>query len=255
MTTHMSKKVKVNILRQDSPDSASYWQSFEISVEDGMNVTTILLRIAAMPTTSEGEKVAPVAYDACCLEEVCGACSMRINGRVRQACSALVENLLQEQPEITLEPMTKFPRVRDLLVDRRRLFAGLSRVKAWAPVDGYTPRGEPDRMSPADQEDAYPLSRCMSCGCCMEACPQFNDRDDFIGPHAISQAILFNTLPAGKPLADERLDALTASGGIAACGNAQNCVKVCPKEIPLTVSIAKAGRATTVHAIKRFLTS
>ncbi len=250
----MSKKVKVNIKRQDSPDSGSYWQSFEMPVEVGMNVTTILLRIAATPTTVEGEKVAPVAYDACCLEEVCGACSMRINGKVRQACSALVENLLQEQPEITLEPMTKFPRVRDLLVDRRRLFESLKRVKAWVPVDGYGERGTPERMSQSDQEESYPLSRCMSCGCCMEACPQFNDKDDFIGPHAVSQAILFNTLPAGKPLEKERLDALADAGGIAACGNAQNCVKVCPKDIPLTISLAKAGRATTIHTIKRFLT-
>ncbi|NOX60287.1 MAG: succinate dehydrogenase iron-sulfur subunit [Planctomycetes bacterium] len=251
----MSKKVKVNILRQDSPDSASYWQRFELPVEHGMNVTTILLRIAAMRTTLDGDKVSPVAYDACCLEEVCGACSMRINGRVRQACSALVDNLLQEEPEITLEPMTKFPKVRDLVVDRRRIFEGLKRVKAWAPVDGYGSRGTPDRMSQADQEEAYPLSRCMSCGCCMEACPQFNDRDDFIGPHAVGQAILFNTLPAGKALADDRLDALAGAGGIAACGNAQNCVKVCPKDVPLTISIAKAGRATTFHTIKRFLKS
>jgi succinate dehydrogenase / fumarate reductase iron-sulfur subunit len=81
----------------------------------------------------------------------------------------------------------------------------------------------------------------------MEACPQYNDKDDFVGPHAISQAILFNTMPAGQAIAGERLDALAGPGGIAACGNAQNCVKVCPKDIPLTDSIAKAGRATTVH--------
>ena len=32
--------------------------------------------------------------------------------------------------------------------------------------------------------------------------------------------------------AGERLDALIAEGGIQVCGNAQNCVKVCPKENP-----------------------
>ena len=41
-----------------------------------------------------------------CLEEVCGACSMVINGRARQACSAIVDQL--EQP-IRLEPMSTFP--------------------------------------------------------------------------------------------------------------------------------------------------
>ena len=36
------------------------------------------------------------------------------------------------------------------------------------------------------------------------------------------------------------------------CRNAQNCVKVCPKEIPLTESIATIGRQATVRGIKRF---
>jgi succinate dehydrogenase / fumarate reductase iron-sulfur subunit len=43
-------------------------------------------------------------------------------------------------------------------------------------------------------------------------------------------------------------------GGVNDCGNAQNCVKVCPKEIPLTESIATIGRQATVRGIKRFLT-
>ena len=50
--------------------------------------------------------------------------------------------------------------------------------------------------------------------------------------------------------AGERLDALTAEGGIQVCGNAQNCVKVCPKGIPLTTAIARGGRAATLHALK-----
>ena len=36
----------------------------------------------------------------------------------------------------------------------------------------------------------------------------------------------------------ERLEALMGQGGVADCGKAQNCVEVCPKEIPLVDSIA-----------------
>ena len=64
--------------------------------------------------------------------------------------------------------------------------------------------------------------------------------------------MLFNNHPTGKSLEGERLEALTGPGGIQACGNAQNCVAVCPKEIPLTTSIARAGRATTLHKIKKW---
>ena len=54
-----------------------------------------------------------------------------------QACTALVDQLLAERPgEIELRPMTKFPVLRDLLVDRGRLFRSLQRVRAWVPVEG-----------------------------------------------------------------------------------------------------------------------
>ena len=44
-----------------------------------------------------------------------------------------------------------------------------------------------------------------------------------------------------------------AEGGIQVCGNAQNCVKVCPKEIPLTTAIARGGRAATRHVLRKWL--
>ena len=177
-------------------------------------------------------------------------------------------------PVIVLEPMNKFPVIRDLVVDRQRLFRGLTRVKAWVPVDSYYNMGPGERQSQAAQEQNYPLSQCMSCGCCVDACPQYTkvevERYDqesdeayerrkaeaydqaFVGPHAISQAVLFNNHPTGRALASERMEALVGPGGIQACGNAQNCVPVCPKEIPLTTSIARAGRAATLHVIKKW---
>lgn len=101
------------------------------------------------------------------------------------------------------------------------------------------------RVSPEVQQLGYDLSRCMTCGCCLEACPQINDNSPFMGAAAISQARLFNLHPTGKMQADDRLDALMGEGGLESCGNAQNCVEVCPKDIPLTISIAEMeGEAT-----------
>ena len=267
-------KVNVRILRQDGPGLPGYWERHQVAYEPDMNVISVLQKVAAQAKTSDGKKVAPVAWDCGCLEEVCGSCTMVINGRVRQSCSALVDRLLEDDSnEIELRPMTKFPVVRDLAVDRSRLFRSLERVKAWVPVDGYYDMGAGPRISREEQEQNYPLSQCMSCGCCLEACPQFakieiqrqpgeteaeytarknaSYDEGFVGAHAISQAMLFNSHPVGKNMASERLDALTSPGGIQECGNAQNCVAVCPKEIPLTTSIARAGRATTIYAIKK----
>lgn len=249
----MARTFKVKILRQPNPKSGSHWETFDLPLEDGMNLTTVFLRIAASPVTTENVKTTPPAYDACCLEEVCGACSMVINGRVRQACSALIAELLEESAgTIEVRPMTKFPVIRDLVVDRRAMFETLKKVKAWIRVDGYHDLGPGPRVTPKLQDETYPLSQCMSCGCCVEACPQFSDRSPFIGPAAISQAILFNAHPTGAVDRDERLAVLAGTGGIADCGNSQNCVQVCPKDIPLTVSIAKAGRDTTLYKIREW---
>jgi succinate dehydrogenase / fumarate reductase iron-sulfur subunit len=62
-----------------------------------------------------------------------------------------------------------------------------------------------------------------------------------VGAATISQARLFNTHPTGKSLKHERLAALMGDGGIQECGYAQNCVEVCPKDIPLTRSISQVG--------------
>jgi succinate dehydrogenase / fumarate reductase iron-sulfur subunit len=267
------RKVRVRVLRQDVAGGESYWERFEVPYEPNMNVISVLQKVAAQARSQDGRAVPPVAWDCCCLEEVCGSCTMLINGRTRMACSALVDKLLGEDEEIELRPMSKFPVVRDLVVDRKRLFRSLERVQAWVPVDDSYDHGPGPRISPEEQEDAYPLSTCISCGCCLEACPQYTKievvrRDDeseadfenrrraafdsgFVGAHAISQTMLFNAHPTGRMIADDRLAALTAQGGLQMCGNAQNCVAVCPKSIPLTRSIARAGRAATVWAIRK----
>jgi succinate dehydrogenase / fumarate reductase iron-sulfur subunit len=256
-----SHTIRIRIKRQDAPSAASRWEEFDVPAAPGANVIACLQWIAAHPRTADGRLTTPVAYDSGCLEEVCGACTMVINGRVRQSCSCLIsEHAPREGDLLTIEPMTKFPVVRDLAVDRARLFNGLRRLKAWVPIDGTWSLGSGPRETPATQETRYALSTCMSCGCCLEACPQFALEPDpkgwstaFIGAHAISQARLFNSHGTGRVLRRQRLDVLLARGGVNDCGNAQNCVKVCPKEIPLTESIADIGRQATMEGIRRFL--
>ncbi len=245
----VKNNVILRIKRQDTPTAKARWEEFELPWKQGMNITSSLMDIAANPVTRDGKKTTPITYDSNCLEEVCGSCAMLINGRARMACSALVDQL--EQP-IKLEPFSKFPVVRDLAVDRSVLFENLKRVKAWVPVDGTYDLGSGPRMSMDDQEAAYPLSRCISCCCCMEACPQFTEDTGFVGAATISQVRLFNTHPTGAVLKRERLAALMGDGGIHECGYAQNCVEVCPKDIPLTRSISQVGGEVIKQALGDF---
>jgi succinate dehydrogenase / fumarate reductase iron-sulfur subunit len=244
----MTESIRLQVKRQDSPTSNPYWEEFEIPYQPRQNVVSVLMEIEKDPKTREGKATSPVVYDRACLEEVCGSCAMRINGVSRMACTALVDALAQP---IRLEPMGRFPVRRDLAVDRQQMFEALKRVKAWIPIDGTHDLGPGPRMPASEAAEAYELSRCITCGNCLDVCPQINERSSFIGAAAISQARLFNAHPTGKMNAAERLEALIGEGGINDCGNAQNCVRACPKSIPLTTSIAEMYRQTTLYGLKK----
>jgi len=251
--------VVLRIRRQDRPDAAPRWEEFAVPRRPNMNIIACLQYIAANPQTTGGQQTTPVVYDSGCLEEVCGACTMLINGRVRQACSALVDKLGAPSSgagkagePITLEPMGKFPLVRDLFVDRQRIFNDLKRAKCWVPIDGTYDLGPGPAVPQQLQEDRYPLSRCISCGCCLEACPQYTPANKFVGAAIFTQVKLFNIHPSGAALKDQRLDAMMEEGGIGDCSKAGNCVVVCPKNIENLESIATVGRQSVLYALRRF---
>lgn len=240
--------VEVHIWRQEMAGAEGHWEVFKVRYRPNLNIIAILQDLQLNPVTADGKQTTPPAWECSCLEEVCGSCTMRINGMPRQACSALVDQL--ELP-IVIEPLSKFPLIRDLIVDRARMFDHLKQVKAWISIDGTYELGAGPRYSQDVALTRYKLSECMTCGCCLEACPQYGPHSKFIGPQAISQVRLFNSHPTGTMNAGERLESVMGEGGITDCGDAQNCVKVCPKLIPLTESIAVVSRDTTVHAVKK----
>ena len=246
-----SRTIKVSVKRQSSPTVKAVTEMFEIPYRPNMNITSLLGEIALNPTTVSGTETTPIAYDANCLEEICGSCAMLINGKAMMACSTLVDRLTQP---ITLAPLSKFPVVRDLAVDRSVLFENLKRVKAWVPIDGTYDLGPAPRQFPQIQEERYPLSNCISCTICMEVCPQFNDVTGFVGAATIAQTKLFNMDPAGSVLKADRLRALAGDGGVQECSFAQNCVQACPKQLPLTEAISDMGRDVFIQQVKDFFT-
>jgi succinate dehydrogenase iron-sulfur subunit len=245
-------KVAIRIRRQDGPGKPPRWEEFSVPRRANLNVATCLEFIAARPVQMDGKATTPPAWEADCRQEVCGACAMLINGRARPACSAMVEQLVEADSPITLEPLSKFPVVRDLMVDRRRLMEGLERVRAFVPIDGSYDLGPAPAVSPATQSRRYPLSRCIGCACCLEACPEFTEKNKFVGAAVISQARLFNEHPIGAELKADRLDGLMEEGGVQDCAKSGNCVEACPRDIPLLESIAVVSRQTTVHAVRKF---
>lgn len=103
------KKFTLKVFR-GSPGK-QYWERFHFELSPGMNVISALMQIRRRPLNAEGKKTTPVVWEDGCLEEVCGSCSMLIDGIPRQACSCVIEREIQRtgSRELTLAPMTNFP--------------------------------------------------------------------------------------------------------------------------------------------------
>ena len=153
-----SMQVELKILRYDPErDAAPHWETYSVVADPMDRVLDLLHKV-------KFEQDGTLTFRRSCAHGVCGSDAMLINGRTRMACSALVDRLVEEHPDgIELRPMSKFPVVRDLAVDRSVLFENLKAVKAWVPIDGTYDLGWGPKVSLEDQEKSYPLSRCISC--------------------------------------------------------------------------------------------
>ncbi len=240
--------VTLKIRRRSHPKAPAYWEEFHVPFIEGMTVVSALRAIQKNPINVRGESSAPVVFDSYCLEERCGSCTMVVNGKPRLSCAARVEELAQP---ITLEPLTKFPVVKDLIVDRSKMNKDLRRSAAWIPADGNLRLKFGPRPQVAHYQLANRLADCIQCGACLEVCPEYNARSPFVGAMIVSEVRLLNLLPQGDVGREKRLSEMTKEGGVDDCGKAQNCVKACPKEIPLTESIAGMEREVTLHAFKK----
>src|SRR3954447_24678634 len=98
------RNIRLKVLRQDAPGkpSTKRWEEFDVAWHPQMNVISALMEIQKDPVDAKGNKVVPVVWESSCLEEVCGSCTMLVNGKVRQACSALIDQLSPGGEPITL---------------------------------------------------------------------------------------------------------------------------------------------------------
>ena len=246
-----SKTVRLRVRRQDGRDdpASRRWEEFEVPVTDELTVMGCLDHVRREPKTADGKDVAPVAFDAACNREACGSCAMLINGRVALACATPVAQASPKGKPIVLEPLSKFPVERDLVVDRSRMEESLVRVRAWTELDGTASASPAPAESVDHQAERYAIARCISCGACLEACPEYGPSSAFVGAAAIAEAHHEELHPSPSVHRRARVESLMTAGGVADCGKAQNCVEVCPVGVPLVESIGAMSRATSKHLL------
>lgn len=230
-------KIDLKIRRQDSPKAHSYWQRFRVPSVRGMTLHSVLKAIEKQPVTDVGERVSPVVWEE--------FSPILVNGAPKIVNTTCVDDL---KKPLVLEPLTKFPVLRDLVVDRAKMLTSLEFFDRFVPFDGpYASQN----FLPADRKVHPQLFNCVQCGACLEVCPRTNERSHFMGAAAMVKARLVYEL--GKS-ADERaeiLDSLLQKGGIEDCGNFQHCQSACPTDVPILETLALLKRQTTKLFLKK----
>jgi succinate dehydrogenase / fumarate reductase iron-sulfur subunit len=207
------------------------------------------MEIQKNPVNKAGEATTPPVWQMNCLEQVCGICTMIINGRARQSCSALVDKLDQpikagtdvEVSERSRPGRGSFADVRSSAQGARVDRVG-RHLRSWTRA-AHGPGRRAGTLRLFTLHDLWLLSGGV---------PQY-EGDNYIGPQAIAQVRLFNMHPSGKMNREERLEGIMQEDGITNCGNAQNCVKACPMNIPLTRAIYEENRETVIHGLLGWL--
>lgn len=238
--------IRLKIKRCDRPQAESYWEEFDIPFDSPTTLIGALRALQKHPYNSNGKAVVPVAWDDDCAAVCSGACTVLINGRAHSACDFAVA---PHSGVVRVEPLSKFPVVRDLIVNRAKVFAALQHVQSWVSLDGSFDIGPGPRYADAERRAAAAFAVCTSCACCLEACPQYFEKSNFLGAAAINRVHFLNQHPQSKKQTPERLEAILDDTGLAGCDNAQNCVRACPQSIPLTTAIAKMQRLATKRVL------
>ena len=238
----------LKIKRQASPVEKPYWEEFALRYEDSDTILSLLIRLSQYP----GEGSTPVHHECNCKEEICGICTIRVNGKPCQSCSTLIKNLSASslKKPIILEPLTKFPVIKDLTVDRSIISQSLTRIKKWVETDEIF--GSTVDYKKEVQQEIYSYAKCINCGSCYDACPRTDKSEKkYMGPAPIAHVVEMNDHPLGKKSSEDRLKAIMGNDGVLKCGKAMVCEKVCPKKVPLVRSVTRANREILGSLISR----
>lgn len=233
-------KITVKIKRQNSPESEPYYQTILRDCDEETSVATLIREINAESVSDiGGNPVEEISWECSCLQKKCGACAMRINGVPRLACDTKISGLKSET--VTLEPLKKFPVVRDLIVDRSVMRNNLLAIHNWL---------EKEAMQSGKTVDlAYDASRCIQCGCCLEVCPNFTSDGSFFGAAAFVPASrILSQLPKSKKYDLVKEYSRHIYSG---CGKSLSCHKICPVGIDVE---HKLSNSNAVTVWKRFFT-
>ena len=232
----MDVTISVSRYNPDSNLPESYFQDYQIEVDDSSTVLDALIKVRE-------EIDGTLALRCSCRSAICGSCAMRINGQARLACNTKITDMVKRgSGSVSVEPAGNMTVVKDLVVDFSPFWTKVRQIEPWLQPN----RPPPEQEYIADDDDMLHLAGvmdCIMCGACVSDCTVLNVDKNFLGPAALAKAYRFVADPRDD--ADVvRLGDLNKYGGIWDCTRCMQCVEVCPKDVdPMSRIMALRDKA------------
>jgi succinate dehydrogenase / fumarate reductase iron-sulfur subunit len=186
-----------------------------------------------------------LSFRRSCAHGICGSDAMRINGRNRLACKALVRDV---GDKITVEPILGMKVIKDMIVDMEPFFENYRAVLPFL-INNDPPPIQERLQSPEQRERFDDTTKCILCAACTTSCPSFWANDRYVGPAAIVNAHRF-IFDSRDQAGAERLKILSDQWGVYRCHTIFNCTDACPREIQITQAIGEVKRAIATGKIE-----
>ena len=233
----MEKIKYIARIKRYNPDTnESYFQDFEVEVEDTLTVLELLMYIK--------DKIDPsLTFRAFCRSAICGSCAMIINGRSGLACKIQAKDKIRNGV-IKIEPLHHLPVIKDLVVDQEEAFDKLKSIKPYLIPDV---KKVPDNLkseslvSPEEFALYDKQTDCILCMACYGQCNALEGDEKYIGPFQLTKAFRFIVDSRDGMDVEERIK-LVEENGIYECVQCQMCLAACPKGIKPAEDILELRR-------------
>ena len=233
--------MKVKVLRQATPFSESYWETFNADVSGETSVAALIDYINYNDDIVDemGKPTTRIGWECSCLQGVCGSCAMVINGVPSLACETFVKDLLKDGKDtITIKPLQKFPVIHDLVIDRSDIFENLKKTSMF--IGKYNPpEKQNSKKKNKEFEHQYTTAKCLKCGLCLEVCPNYTSGEGFFGALFANDCYMVSSRNTDKK---PEVKKQYAKHFAATCSKSLSCMDVCPMKIQTIASMAKMNR-------------
>ncbi len=207
--------MQVKIKRQKNKASAPYWQEFECSLTEKLSAASVIDFINdKLPGGDE-----KIAWDCSCMQKLCGACAMVINGVPALACDTFIDP--EKERTLVIEPLRKFPVICDLKVDRSSIYEHQKTAGIFS--------AEVCDADPSEFDYRYLASKCLKCGLCLEVCPNYAEGGKkHFGAVMLNEAYVLSSVSKNRR---NELKKAFAEHFAACCSGCMACREICPAGI------------------------